>query len=548
MSINLKAPELQELKPRIIVCGVGGAGGNAVNNMIVSGLSGVDFVVANTDAQALASSRAERIIQMGLQVTEGLGAGSRPEVGRAAAEEALEEIRDHLAGAHMAFVTAGMGGGTGTGAAPIVARMARELGILTVGVVTKPFHFEGARRMRVAEGGIDELQKSVDTLIVIPNQNLFRVANEKTTFADAFAMADQVLYSGVACITDLMVKEGLINLDFADVRSIMAEMGKAMMGTGEATGDKRAAMAAEAAIANPLLDETSMKGARGLLISITGGADLTLYEVDEAASRIRQEVDEEANIILGATFDAALDGVVRVSVVATGIDQAAIGKIEPVPQAARAEIPWRSRASAPHVAPSAIAAESLPETEEALPEPIARVDDDEVEVRPAALKPAAYAEPVAPPREEPIDEEFVPTAPEQPKIRPPRMPQIEELPPLAQDQLRARRGETSPSAHPAETRRLSLLEKLAAFGISRHEQEEARAPDPRAIAPALPAAAPPKPSARALHVEYGRPQPRPGAPRPAQGDLDAHGRIAAAAAQIEDEQLEIPAFLRRQSN
>ena len=324
MSINLKAPELRELKPRIMVCGVGGAGGNAVNNMIVSGLVGVDFVVANTDAQALTSSRAERIIQMGLQVTEGLGAGSKPEVGRAAAEEALEEIRDHLAGAHMVFVTAGMGGGTGTGAAPVIARAAREMGILTVGVVTKPFHFEGGRRMRLAEGGITELQKCVDTLIIIPNQNLFRVANEKTTFADAFAMADQVLYSGVACITDLMVKEGLINLDFADVRSIMSEMGKAMMGTGEATGERRAVQAAEAAIANPLLDEVSMKGARGLLISITGGNDLTLYEVDEAASRIRQEVDEEANIILGATFDSALDGVVRVSVVATGIDQATI--------------------------------------------------------------------------------------------------------------------------------------------------------------------------------------------------------------------------------
>ena len=267
---------------------------------------------------------------MGLQVTEGLGAGSKPEIGKAAAEEALEEIRDHLAGAHMVFVTAGMGGGTGTGAAPVIARAARELGILTVGVVTKPFHFEGGRRMNMAETGISDLQKAVDTLIIIPNQNLFRVANEKTTFADAFAMADQVLYSGVACITDLMVKEGLINLDFADVRSIMSEMGKAMMGTGEAAGDKRAVLAAEAAIANPLLDETSMRGARGLLISITGGNDLTLYEVDEAASRIRQEVDEEANIILGATFDSALDGVVRVSVVATGIDQEAIGQIEQV--------------------------------------------------------------------------------------------------------------------------------------------------------------------------------------------------------------------------
>ncbi len=345
MTINLKAPELRELKPRIMVCGVGGAGGNAVNNMIVSGLSGVDFIVANTDAQALASSRAERIIQMGLQVTEGLGAGSKPEVGRAAAEEAIEEIRDHLAGAHMVFVTAGMGGGTGTGAAPVIARIAREMGILTVGVVTKPFHFEGGRRMRLAEGGIAELQKSVDTLIIIPNQNLFRVANEKTTFADAFAMADQVLYSGVACITDLMVKEGLINLDFADVRSIMSEMGKAMMGTGEATGERRAVLAAEAAIANPLLDEVSMKGARGLLISITGGNDLTLYEVDEAASRIRQEVDEDANIILGATFDTSLDGIVRVSVVATGIDQASIDRIEPVNLVGRNESA-RLRASA----------------------------------------------------------------------------------------------------------------------------------------------------------------------------------------------------------
>src|SRR5271167_1792673 len=306
MTINIQAPELRELKPRIMVCGVGGAGGNAVNNMIVSGLVGVDFIVANTDAQALSSSRAERIIQMGLQVTEGLGAGSKPEVGRAAAEEAIEEIRDHLAGAHMVFVTAGMGGGTGTGAAPVIATVAREMGILTVGVVTKPFHFESGRRMRVAETGIAEMQKAVDTLIIIPNQNLFRVANEKTTFADAFAMADQALCSGVACITDLIVKEGLVNLDFADVCSIMNEMGTAMIGTGEAMGERRALRAAEAAIANPLLEDASMKGARGLLISITGGDDLTLYEVDEAAGRIRQEVDDEANIIVGATFEPAL--------------------------------------------------------------------------------------------------------------------------------------------------------------------------------------------------------------------------------------------------
>src|SRR5262249_53290028 len=288
MTINLQIPDVRELKPRITVFGVGGAGGNAVNNMITAGLQGVDFVVANTDAQALTSAKAERIIQMGVSATEGLGAGSQPEVGRAAAEEVIDEIRDHLTGAHMVFVTAGMGGGTGTGAAPVIARAARELGILTVGVVTKPFHFEGQRRMKVAEAGIGELQKGVDTLIIIPNQNLFRVANEKTTFADAFAMADQVLYSGVACITDLMVKEGLINLDFADVRAVMREMGKAMMGTGEASGEKRSLRAAEAAISNPLIDDVSMRGAKGLLISITGGNDLTLYEVDEAATRIRE--------------------------------------------------------------------------------------------------------------------------------------------------------------------------------------------------------------------------------------------------------------------
>ena len=323
MPIDLKPPRLRELKPRIVVCGVGGAGGNAVNNMIVSGLSGVDFVAANTDAQALASSRAQRVIQMGLQVTEGLGAGSRPEIGKAAAEEALEEICDHLAGSHMVFLAAGMGGGTGTGAAPVIAKAAREMGILTVGVVTKPFHFESGRRMKAAEAGIARLQEAVDTLIIIPNQNLFRLANANTTFVDAFAMADQVLCSGVACITDLIVKEGLINLDFADICSIMSEMGTAMIGVGEATGERRALRAAEAAIANPLLDETSMSGARGLLVSITGGADLTLHDVDEAASRIRQEVDDEANIIVGATFDSALDEAVRVSVVATGIDPAA---------------------------------------------------------------------------------------------------------------------------------------------------------------------------------------------------------------------------------
>ena len=349
MALNLTPPDISELKPRITVFGVGGAGGNAVNNMITAGLQGVDFVVANTDAQALTMSKAQRIVQMGTQVTQGLGAGSQPDVGAAAAQEVIDEIRDHLEGANMVFVTAGMGGGTGTGAAPVIAKTARDMGILTVGVVTKPFHFEGQRRMRTAEAGIADLHKVVDTLLIIPNQNLFRVANEKTTFADAFAMADQVLYSGVACITDLMVKEGLINLDFADVRAVMREMGKAMMGTGEATGEKRALTAAEAAIANPLIDDSSMKGARGLLISITGGKDLTLFEVDEAATRIREEVDQDANIIVGATFDETLDGVIRVSVVATGIEQAIIARnaASPAATVTSAVAPAAAPAAAP---------------------------------------------------------------------------------------------------------------------------------------------------------------------------------------------------------
>ena len=326
--------DIREMKARITVFGVGGAGGNAVNNMIAAGLPGVDFVVANTDAQALAMSKAKRIIQMGIRVTQGLGAGSQPEVGRAAAEEVINAIRDHLTGSHMVFVTAGMGGGTGTGAAPVIAQTARELGILTIGVVTKPFHFEGQRRMRLAEAGIVELQNVVDTLLVIPNQNLFRVGNEKTTFTDAFAMADQVLYAGVACITDLIVKEGLINLDFADVRAVVREKGKAMMGRGEASGEKRVLTAAEAAISNPLIEDPSIKRASGLLISITGGKDLTLFEVDEAATRLREAADPDANIIVGATFDESLDGIVRVSVVATGIDNTgAAHQIQPAESA-----------------------------------------------------------------------------------------------------------------------------------------------------------------------------------------------------------------------
>ncbi|TMM55010.1 cell division protein FtsZ [Sulfitobacter sabulilitoris] len=332
MTLNLSMPGQDDLKPRITVFGVGGAGGNAVNNMIEKQLDGVDFVVANTDAQALQQAKAENKVQLGIKVTEGLGAGARASVGAAAAEESIEQIVDHLAGAHMCFITAGMGGGTGTGAAPIIAQAARELGVLTVGVVTKPFQFEGAKRMRQAEDGVEALQKVVDTLIIIPNQNLFRLANEKTTFTEAFSMADDVLYQGVKGVTDLMVRPGLINLDFADVRAVMDEMGKAMMGTGEAEGEDRAIQAAEKAIANPLLDEISLRGAKGVLINITGSHDLTLFELDEAANRIREEVDPEANIIVGSTLDTAMEGMMRVSVVATGIDAMDVNTEMPVPR------------------------------------------------------------------------------------------------------------------------------------------------------------------------------------------------------------------------
>jgi cell division protein FtsZ len=598
MTINLKIPDIRELKPRITVFGVGGAGGNAVNNMIGAGLQGVDFVVANTDAQALTMSKAERIIQMGVQVTEGLGAGARPEVGRAAAEEVIDEIRDHLSGAHMVFVTAGMGGGTGTGAATVIAKAARDLDILTVGVVTKPFHFEGQRRMRIAEAGITELQKCVDTLLVIPNQNLFRVANEKTTFADAFAMADQVLYSGVACITDLMVKEGLINLDFADVRTVMQEMGKAMMGTGEAGGDKRAQTAAEAAIANPLIDDASMKGARGLLISITGGRDLTLYEVDEAATRIREEVDEDANIIVGATFDETLDGIIRVSVVATGIDQATAQRpaapvtVKP-PLGLDAAKPPRGdngrgaerfdrnepvrSAPPPMAAAAASVNDSIESAKAAIAAAIlplsgqdssqrglqgdsrgdARGDASEVTIRPLTPKPSLFIEPApaAPESHEP--RAFIPPQPERMPPRGPRMPRIDELPVPAQNELRARRGEAPPEEHHPQRRHVSLLQRLAAVGLGRREQDDGDESqfEPRAAAPMAP-----PPSAERLP---GRPMPRPEtrqetrhdhpiseyAKRPNPQALDQHGRQQTPVHNhSEEDQLDIPAFLRRQAN
>ncbi len=363
MTLNLSMPgQDQELKPRITVFGVGGAGGNAVNNMIDKQLEGVEFVVANTDAQALAQNNAPARIQLGVKVTEGLGAGAKASVGAAAAEESIEQIVDHLAGAHMCFITAGMGGGTGTGAAPIIAQAARELGVLTVGVVTKPFQFEGAKRMRQAEEGVEALQKMVDTLIIIPNQNLFRLANEKTTFTEAFSLADDVLYQGVKGVTDLMVRPGLINLDFADVRAVMDEMGKAMMGTGEDSGEDRAIQAAEKAIANPLLDEISLRGAKGVLINITGGHDLTLFELDEAANRIREEVDADANIIVGSTLDPSMEGSMRVSVVATGIDASEDAKEIPVPRRKLSE-PLKPVQVAAEEAPARVAEEVQRPTE-----------------------------------------------------------------------------------------------------------------------------------------------------------------------------------------
>jgi cell division protein FtsZ len=584
MSINLKIPDVRELKPRITVFGTGGAGGNAVNNMITSGLQGVDFVVANTDAQALTMSKAERIIQMGVAVTEGLGAGSQPEVGRAAAEEAIDEIRDHLQGAHMVFVTAGMGGGTGTGAAPVVARCAKEAGILTVGVITKPFHFEGVRRMRVAEQGIVELQKVVDTLLIIPNQNLFRVANEKTTFADAFAMADQVLYSGVACITDLMVKEGLINLDFADVRAVMREMGKAMMGTGEASGEKRALSAAEAAISNPLIDDASMKGAKGLLISITGGKDLTLYEVDEAATRIREEVDQDANIIVGATFDESLEGVIRVSVVATGIDHVGLQRSVMEPDARIAELTQKLRAeelrgdvqratterietrplATPSVAaPAAPSAQAIEAAARAAVAAAVLPMIEDVTIRPIPPKPSLFPEQMALPSDPPpAPRAFIPPAPERTVNRPRRMPGIDELPRPAQAELRAKRGEAEID-HP-EKRKVSLLRRLAAVGLGRRDEFEEAEKAPPHVRPRPPAA--PRPMDRPIErpAAAAPPPPRPPlappmmprgaepvseyAKRPSHQGLDSLTRPASAHPPVEEDQLDIPAFLRRQAN
>ncbi|MFO7479051.1 MAG: cell division protein FtsZ [Methyloceanibacter sp.] len=572
MTINLRVPDLTELKPRITVFGVGGAGGNAVNNMIECGLKGVEFVVANTDAQALLSSSAERRIQMGTNVTEGLGAGSKPEIGAAAAEEAMADIKAHLVGCHMAFITAGMGGGTGTGAAPVIARASREEGILTVGVVTKPFQFEGARRLRAAEAGIEHLQKYVDTLLIIPNQNLFRIANEKTTFTDAFAMADDVLRAGVACITDLMVKEGLINLDFADVRTIMAGMGKAMMGTGESSGDRRAIEAAEAAISNPLLDDVSMKGASGLLVSITGGNDLTLYEVDEAASRIRAEADPDANIIVGATFDDQLDGSIRVSVVATGIGAAEAAR--PLIESQRPAMPQDRSNLSQRLAGLA----ALPGTPVDLDEPSLVLRQNEVvkeppvwrgsgnvtiEKRPAQV--AGLSLPIGAAQPKPAPQApsrpFQPQAPAMVKRPVRRMPTVEELPIVAQNEIRAQTSQPAAVGLAAQKKKVGFLERLANVGRVRKEPETEivakREPEFGSWAP--PAAEMPKPQ-----VPRPQPQAQSAAPkglrieRPrgeeAPRRLDAQPRALAvelteaATESFGEDDLEIPAFLRRRAN
>ncbi|SEW20974.1 cell division protein FtsZ [Cognatiyoonia koreensis] len=529
MTLNLSIPGQEELKPRITVFGVGGAGGNAVNNMIEQELDGVEFVVANTDAQALQQSRSEARIQMGVKVTEGLGAGARATVGAAAAEESIEQIVDHLAGAHMCFITAGMGGGTGTGAAPIIAQAARELGVLTVGVVTKPFQFEGAKRMKQADDGLEALQKVVDTLIIIPNQNLFRLANENTTFTEAFALADDVLYQGVKGVTDLMVRPGLINLDFADVRAVMDEMGKAMMGTGEAEGENRAVEAAEKAIANPLLDEISLEGAKGVLINITGGYDLTLFELDEAANKIREKVDPEANIIVGSTLDTNMEGKMRVSVVATGID-AVINTSEvptprrsmaaPLTQTVKAEESAPARAAAPAAAVAAQAAPSQPEPtlfasmdDQRQSAPVAEDDFDDIAEPIAAtddLPPPAYQ-----PRPEPTleaPETFV--APQAPAQTQPGQPSAEALARLKAAVNRA------PAQEPmAEAPRVAEGEKPR-FGINSLIN--------RMTGTHGEAAAPQQPA---------RQQP-PVTPMPA----------PAAEADPEQEKIEIPAFLRRQAN
>jgi cell division protein FtsZ len=503
MAINLKAPETKELRPRITVLGVGGAGGNAVNNMIGAKLEGVDFVVANTDAQALAQSRAERRIQMGAMTTEGLGAGAQPDVGRAGAEESLDEILEQLGSSHMVFITAGMGGGTGTGAAPVIARAVRELGILTVGVVTKPFAFEGDNRMRIAERGILELQQYVHTLIVIPNQNLFRVANDRTTFAQAFAMADEVLHSGVRGVTDLIVMPGLINLDFADIKAVISEMGKAMMGTGEAEGENRAEKAADMAICNPLLDDVSMKGARGVLINITGGPDLMLFEVEQAANRVRAEVDPDAKIIFGSTILDNMEGRIRVSVVATGIDAMEMKmprNVEPLRTVAK-PVPLRP---------------DLRVEQPAAPLPIVNPVARQQEALAAEMG-AMSAAPVSP------QEDYILGGAETPEI-------VDEPIPVAIRPLPQQPGRAQAEPQPEPERR--------GWGFLGRKKPR----DEMRVEPAPPPVQRMAPQPRASAQPLQRPQ-DPQRPAPQQQAADDlfpdHKR---------DDQFEIPAFLRRQTN
>jgi cell division protein FtsZ len=521
-----------ELKPRIVVFGVGGAGGNAVNNMIEAGLEGVEFVVANTDAQQLAFSKTERRIQLGVEVTQGLGAGAHPEVGMSAAEESNGEIGEHLEGAHMVFITAGMGGGTGTGAAPVIARAARERGILTVGVVTKPFHFEGRHRMRLADAGIAELQRYVDTLIVIPNQNLFRIANERTTFAEAFGMADQVLHSGVRSITDLMVLPGLINLDFADVRTVMTEMGKAMMGTGDATGEGRALMAAQNAIQNPLLDEVSLKGARAVLVNVTGGLDMTLLEVDEACNAISEQVDDDANIIFGAAFDPSLEGTIRVAVVATGMDAVSIQAIQSPARPAAAPVQQPV-----HQAPSTFERSEVRQSPamfqgEVTSSPARYGETPSVAAPVPEARDSYRMEPVAPltPREDQaamaFEEAETPVAPVivRPQVSPPRFEAPTPVAPpvnrvIDGEPLAVRAGSTNEtSKRPANVGWGSI------FGSGGRRAPEATQPTPRIVPP---------PSEPIRAAEPIAPVVQASSPQTAPTDM---------------EDLEIPSFLRRLAN
>jgi cell division protein FtsZ len=591
MTINLSLPQTEsEIKPRITVVGVGGAGGNAVNNMISAALEGVEFIVANTDAQALGQSLADRRVQLGITITQGLGAGARPEVGRQAAEEALPEILQLLDGANMVFVTAGMGGGTGTGAAPVIAAAAREQGILTIGVVTKPFHFEGRRRMQSAEQGILELEKVVDTLIVIPNQNLFKIANEKTTFADAFKMADDVLHMGVRGVTDLMVMPGLINLDFADIRTVMGEMGKAMMGTGEAEGQDRSRVAAESAISNPLLEDHSMKGAKGVLINITGGLDMTLHEVDEAANRIREEVDADANIIFGSTFDATMQGRMRVSVVATGI--AAMAAQQPAPNYLSLDMnrpmqtgqPALSRPAAPPVGRVAMPAAAMapppaPMASAPVAAPVAPVAPPPMMApAPAPMAAVAQAAPIAAPvvpmtpatvAEAPIAAQVMMVAPVEAPADPPPAPApvappapvaatpaaapvaASQRPLVDENDWRVSRAKvpvrtSEPVARPvaarpaAESRSPNLFQRITGAFAAPKPATTSIAP-PVAPAAELPAA---RPAAENVVAVAPKAAARP-APAQASINLDVTER---AKPTRDDDDLQIPAFLRRQAN